>query len=296
MAGTVTPKKVYTSDEPSSSRTSLLAHVDEESTLLELASTAEISTHSGLIKQLTFFDGYTLLASFMIGSGVFSSPCQINNNVPSPGAAILVWICGGLLTWAGAACFAELGAAIPVNGGMQEYLQYIYGDFAAMVVSFTWIAAVKPCSMAVLSIIFAEYWTRAILGASRDGYYWVDKSLAIGALFVMTASNSFSTRTSSRLNGVFYFIKLSTVGFIAVLTLLVMFVGLNGQGEEPSKDWKTRNWFANRPTQSDGKTIDWDKLSPWESMGYYSAAIWAGLWAYGGWDNVSHGSTFPIEG
>lgn len=293
MVGTATPpKRDYMSDEPSSSQAGLFADgINEESALLEPSSTAEVSANSGLTRQLTFLDGYTLLVSFMVGSGVFSSPRQINNNVPSPGAAVLVWGCGGLLAWAGASCLAELGAAIPVNGGMQEYMRYMYGDFAALIVSLVWIAAVKPCSMAVVSIIFAEYWTRAVLGASGDEYYWLDKSLAILALLAITVSNSISTRTSSRLNGVFFCIKLTTVGFIAVLTLLVMFFGLNGQGEEPSKDWKTRNWFANRPTEVDGRTVDWDTLSTWESMGYISAALWAGLWGYGGWDNVSHGST-----
>lgn len=285
MAKTGSPKKSYAGSEVPSAQTSLLAGNDEEASL-NVAPVIGIPTAAGNSHQLTFFDGYSLLVSFQIGSGLFSSPSQINNNTPSPSAAIFVWVAGGLLAWAGATCFAELGAAIPVNGGVQEYLQYIYGDFAALLVSFTWIAAVKPASMAILSLIFAEYWTRAIFGGGADTF-WLDKSLAIGVAASLTLFNSISTKTSSNLNGVFSLIKLSTVGIIAALTILVMFTGLNAQGSGPSMDWKTRNWFANRPTEVDGHRVDWASLTVWQSMGYYSAALWAGAWGYGGWDNVS---------
>ena len=62
--------------------------------------------------------------------------------------ALIVWTLSGLTAWAGAASFAELGAAIPINGGMQEYLKYVYGDYVASLASWIWILAVKPSSMA----------------------------------------------------------------------------------------------------------------------------------------------------
>ncbi|KAG0634954.1 amino acid/polyamine transporter I [Tuber brumale] len=285
MTETGPPKKSYTESEALSAQTSLLSRNDEEASL-DVASAIEVPMATGNSHRLTFFDGYSLLVSFMIGSGLFSSPSQINNNTASPGAAILVWAGAGLLAWAGAACFAELGAAIPVNGGMQEYLQYIYGDFAALLVSFTWIAAVKPCSMAILSLIFAEYWTRAIFGGGEDTF-WLDKLLAIFALASLTFFNSVSTKASSNLNGMFFFLKITTVGVIAMLTILAIFTGLDAEGTGPSVDWKTRNWFANRPTEAEGHRVDWASLTTWESMGYYSAALWAGTWGYGGWDNVN---------
>jgi solute carrier family 7 (L-type amino acid transporter), member 9/15 len=260
------------------------ARSDEESTLAE--ETAEFSAQTGLVPQLTFFNGFALLVSFQIGSGLFSSPAQVNNNVPSPGVAVLVWGCAGILAWTGASCMAELGAAIPLNGAMQEYLHYIYGDFMSFLVSIIWILAVKPASMAILSIIFAEYWTGAIFNNSHDTY-WLNKSLAITTLMAMTLFNSISTNTTSRLNNIFIFIKLSTVGIIVLLSVLVMFTGLNAQGDGPSQDWKQKGWFTPRPTEKNGVIVDWTSLTTWESLGYYSAALWGGLWAYGGWDNVS---------
>jgi L-type amino acid transporter 9 len=54
-----------------------------------------------------------------------------------------------------------------------------------------------------------------------------------------------------------------------------------------SRDWFTKNWFESRQSVSEGRTVDWTSLSEWERFGHYSAAIYASLWAYDGWDNVS---------
>jgi len=60
--------------------------------------------------------------TFTKGSGIFSSPGVVTLNTGSVGASLLVWIVSGILAWTGASSFAELGAAIPLNGGAQAYL------------------------------------------------------------------------------------------------------------------------------------------------------------------------------
>lgn len=59
---------------------------------------------------------YGILVSIVIGSGVFTSPGSIDTNVPSPGMALVIWLTGGILAWAGANTLAELGTAIPGEG------------------------------------------------------------------------------------------------------------------------------------------------------------------------------------
>ena len=53
------------------------------------------------------------------------------------------------------------------------------------------------------------------------------------------------------------------------------------------QDWYSKNWFAVRPSVSEGHPVDWNSIGAWERYGHYCAAIYAGLWAYDGWDNVS---------
>jgi L-type amino acid transporter 9 len=90
----------------------------ENEPLLQRRSSTTSHNSQQLSKQLTTRHAFAVLVTLQIGSGIFASPAQVDSNVPSPGAALLVWVLGGLLSWAGAASFAELGAALPLNGGM----------------------------------------------------------------------------------------------------------------------------------------------------------------------------------
>ncbi|KAF2200730.1 amino acid transporter [Delitschia confertaspora ATCC 74209] len=239
-------------------------------------------------KLLSTRHAFSILVSLQIGSGIFASPAQVDSNVPSPGAALLVWVAGGLLSWTGAASFAELGASLPLNGGMQEYLRYIYGDTMAFLMSWIYIMAVKPSSMAIQSIVIAES-IASVLGGPTPAAEWVLKLMAITALFSMVLINSINTKTTMRLNESFAVIKMATVALVVAggLTAFLAHLINSKTSLSGSKDWFTRNWFQSRPTVSEGHTIDWSKLGAWDMLGHYSAALYAGLWAYDGWDNAN---------
>lgn len=67
-------------------------------------------------RNLGTIDAFAIVISIVIGSGVFTSPGSIDTNVSSPGAALIVWLVGGILAWTGASTMAELGTAIPGEG------------------------------------------------------------------------------------------------------------------------------------------------------------------------------------
>lgn len=73
-----------------------------------------------------------------------SSPGVVVANTHSAGASLLVWLTSGLLAWTGASSFAELGSAIPQNGGAQAYLAYAYGPLVSYLFAWTAIIALKP--------------------------------------------------------------------------------------------------------------------------------------------------------
>lgn len=232
---------------------------------------------------LTGFSAFALLVASMIGSGIFASPSLVDRNVPSPGAAILIWAISGLITWTGATSFAEFGAAIPRNGGMQEYLKYIYGDFLASIMSFTWIVVVKPAQMAMLSLIFAEYWFSVILAGDSDSH-WPGKVLALAALFSVLGVNLISRTSSTWLTNKLLFIKLFAVVCIIILAMLAVVYKVNGDGEEPNNDWVSHNWFADRYISND---TDWAFRGIWDLSRHYAVALFAGLYAYSGWDKAN---------
>jgi amino acid transporter len=123
------------------------------------------------------------------GSGIFSSPGVLLSSTGSPGAALLVWVASGLLAWSGASSYIELGAAIPVNGGSQAYLNCqssassarrqtpaltllaarpadAYGPLVAYMFSWTAVSLLKPGSAAIIALIFGEYVMRLVYSSS----------------------------------------------------------------------------------------------------------------------------------
>ncbi|KAL2760674.1 hypothetical protein ACRALDRAFT_2024610 [Sodiomyces alcalophilus JCM 7366] len=199
-------------------------------------------------KSLTFLNGLSLIIGLIIGSGIFSSPSQVSANVGSPGAALIVWVIAGLLAWTGAASYAELGGAIPLNGGSQVYLAKIMGELAGFL--FTWVAVLvlKPGSAAIIAIIMGEYLVRAVYGAdAAEINPWVNKSVALVGVALVTFLNCVSTRVGTKVNDLLMFLKFVALIAVTVTGVVVATTGYAFNGD-PSTDWKTNDWFADTST------------------------------------------------
>ncbi|KAF9701083.1 hypothetical protein EKO04_000207 [Ascochyta lentis] len=223
-------------------------------------------------KSLTYLNGLSLVIGLIIGSGIFSSPSQVNKNAGSPGASLLIWVVAGVLAWTGAASYAELGGAIPLNGGAQVYLSKIFGEWAGFL--FTWCAVtvLKPGSAAIIAIIFGEYLVRAVIGADAvDASAWLNKGIALAGLVVVTALNCVSTKLGTRSADVFMFLKFVALIGVFVIGIVVAITGLSYKGDA-NQDWKNQGWFDNTS----------HNISNW------AVALYAGLWAFDGWDNVNY--------
>ncbi|KIW02044.1 uncharacterized protein PV09_06546 [Verruconis gallopava] len=245
---------------------------------------------TGFGKHLNAFNGYALLIGCIIGSGIFASPAAVDTNVPSPGAALLIWLIGGLLAWTGAATLAELGTALPGEGSVQEYLKYIYGDFAGFLAAYTWIVAIVPSTLSLLCIVFVETAYSAANSASKGtASGWEYKFISILVLIINVMLNCINTKTSARLGNFFALVKLFSVALPVLVGLAVAIIyGVDHSKDFGGKDWHERGWFTTRPSVTPGGTINWDDVSMWKALGHYSTAIYAGLWAYCGWDGANY--------
>ncbi|KZZ98374.1 Amino acid/polyamine transporter I [Moelleriella libera RCEF 2490] len=223
-------------------------------------------------KTLTYLNGLSLVIGLIIGSGIFSSPSQISSKVGSPGAALVVWVVAGVLAWTGAASYAELGGAIPLNGGAQVYLAKTFGELAGFLFTWTAVLVLKPGSAAIVAIIMGEYFTRAIIGAEAEHVnLWVNKSFALVGIFSVTLFNCISTRMGTRVNDVLMFLKFVTLLFVTVVGIVVAVTGHTFNGEKDTAR-NAKDWFND--TSMD--------LSNW------AVALYGGLWAYDGWDNTNY--------
>ncbi|KAK2466887.1 hypothetical protein APHAL10511_001145 [Amanita phalloides] len=242
--------------------------------LLPLSSSVtepDIVQSVGNDKNVTLVNGIALIVGLQIGSGIFSSPGVVVANTKSVGASLLVWLISGALAWTGASSFAELGSAIPQNGGAQAYLSYAYGPLISYLFAWTAIIALKPGSNAVIALIFAEYLNRLIWHSTRaevspDGIpQWAIKLTAVAAVAVVTllcvGARSLGTHTAV----VFTTVKVAALVMITVLGLIQL---ARGKASTSFKE----SWFEGSST----------------SPAAYSLALYSGLWAFDGWDQANY--------
>ncbi|KAI0017208.1 amino acid transporter [Xylariomycetidae sp. FL0641] len=251
----------------------------------------------GFGKTLGTGEAFAIVVSIVIGSGVFTSPGSVDAHVAAPGFALVVWLVGGVLAWTGASTMAELGCAIPGEGGVQPYLQYIFGEPLGFLAAWTWLVAVMPATLAILSIVFVE----SIFSATGHGGSSsssgddaaAHKLLAMLVLAGATAANCVSTRASTRLNRFFVAAKFGAVAGVVLAGAAVV----AWQARHPDRadvggrDWFARPWFGNRPVadDDDGGRTRWDgsgSMGAWELLGHYATALYGALWAYSGWDKA----------
>ncbi|KAK8191091.1 amino acid permease-domain-containing protein [Phyllosticta capitalensis] len=224
------------------------------------------------LKSLTFLNGVSLVVGLIIGSGIFSSPSQVNINAGSPGASLIIWLVAGLLAWTGAASYAELGGAIPLNGGAQVYLAKIFGEWSGFLFTWSAVCVLKPGSAAIIAIILGEYCVRAVIGPdAAEISIWLNKGVALGGLILVTLLNCVSTKLGTRSADVFMFLKFIALLGITIAGIVVAATGWSWKGPA-SGDWEDKGWFEGTNT----------------NISNLAVALYAGLWAFDGWDNVNY--------
>ncbi|HZJ17948.1 MAG TPA: amino acid permease, partial [Chthoniobacteraceae bacterium] len=92
-----------------------------------------------------------IVVGTIIGSGIFLVPAEMTQAVGSAKLVYLAWIVGGVLSFAGALTYAELGAMKPQSGGEYVYVRDAYGPLWGFLYGWTWFLIAKPASIATIT-------------------------------------------------------------------------------------------------------------------------------------------------
>lgn len=234
-------------------------------------------------RRVGLIDGIALTVGLQIGSGIFSSPGIVTYNTGSIGASIVVWLVSGALAWTGASSFAELGAAIPLNGGAQAYLNYSFGPLSGYLFSWSAITCLKPSSAAIMATIFGEYLARILYHTTSKAAGnpheqglegipgWSIKLLAILVIVVVSVLNALSAKLGTRMQVLLTVLKL---GALVAVPILAAVQAARGMMPEASAQAFSSfdNLFQGSSSAPSG----------------YALALYSGLWAFDGWDQSSY--------
>jgi len=226
---------------------------------------------------LGFVNGLAIVLGLQIGSGIFSAPSQVSTHVSSPGVGVLIWLFAGVFVWTGAASFIELGLAIPINGGIQEYLRHCYGDFLGFLFTSTWVLLCKPAAMAIIAIVFSDHLCHAVLS---DDFVsaWASKGVAVSGISLVTVVNCIGAKTGPKAANVFLILKIIAVYSIILVGLATIIKGKAAAMNDEGFGWFQGSDVVDTPASGSGA---------WFWLGEYVTAFYGALFCFAGWESVS---------
>lgn len=119
-------------------------------------------------------EAIALIVGIVIGAGIFKAPSMVAGMTGSPGWMFGAWLLGGLMSLAGALCYAELATAYSHVGGDYHFLRRAYGSSVSFLFGWARFSVITTGSIALLAFVFGDYmvqvWplggTASIAGAS----------------------------------------------------------------------------------------------------------------------------------
>ena len=235
-----------------------------------------------LPKRIGFYSATSIVIGSIIGAGVFMKPSSMAAELGSPIWLALVWVIAGVFSLFGALIFAELGALMPLTGGVYVYFRKMFGDFIAFLYGWAAFSVINTAAVAAMSFVCAEYASHLInvpqfntetinsitfnvpfIGRILPLENFGVKIIAILIVISLTALNYRSVNAGNR------FQVLATAIKIFVMAALVFGIFFSGNGE-----------FANFYTAENTK-------SGTALISSIVIAMTGAFFAYDGWINAT---------
>ena len=158
---------------------------------------------------LSTIDVIALVVGVVIGAGIFSAPAMVAGAAGSVGAMLAAWVVGGLISVAGAMCYAELATTYPNAGGDYHYLRMAFGERLSFLFAWARLTVIPTGSIALLGYVFGDY--------SSQIYSFGPASAAIYAavmIVALTALNIVGLRSGKRVQNLLTLVEVGGVLFI----------------------------------------------------------------------------------
>jgi basic amino acid/polyamine antiporter, APA family len=106
---------------------------------------------------LSTLDAGALIIGMVVGVGIFETPALVAANAANGQVAMLAWLLGGVMSFMGAMCYAELATAYPDAGGTYYYLQRAFGKNLSFLFAWARMTVIQTGSIALLAFVFGDY-------------------------------------------------------------------------------------------------------------------------------------------
>lgn len=221
-------------------------------------------------QQISLATAITIVVANMVGTGVFVSlGYQLIGGLNSGFAILVLWAVGGLLSFCGAVCYAELAARNPRSGGEYHLMGEAYHPLAGFLTGWISVTVGFAAPIAIAAAAFGGYFNGVFhewLGERfPSAVEWIDPTrLAILIVLVVTLIHLAGIRAASRFQVIF------TTGKVLIILVLIVCAFAVGTAAGDTRF---------KPAAADSRQI----LSPAFAISLY----WV-MYAYSGWNAAAY--------
>lgn len=167
------------------------------------------------------YQAIAIIVGIVIGAGIFALPSLVARFAGSEQWMFYAWILGGVISLAGALCYAELATAYPHAGGDYHFLWRAYGRRVAFLFAWARFSVVTTGSIALLAYVFGQYMTQlAPLGP------WSEAIYALASVIVLTYVNVRGMKTGARTQTVLTILEILGLLLVIVAGLFLVTQGM----------------------------------------------------------------------
>ena len=165
---------------------------------------------------LGLLDVVSIVVGIVIGAGIFKNPAYVADSCSNETTFMLVWLAGGVISFVGALCYAELASTYPNAGGDYYFIRRAFGHGMSFLFVWSRMAVIQTGSIAFLGFFIGDYLTEVYpLGTYSSSLY------ALFTIIGLTVINLMGIKQGKRAKILFT---------SAIVTGLLIVVGLGFSG------------------------------------------------------------------
>lgn len=175
-----------------------------------------MSASNGPQRLLGPLGAVAIIVGIVIGAGIFKTPSMVADITGDVGWAMGLWVMGGLISLAGALCYAELATTYPHAGGDYHFLSRAFGKHVSFLYAWAKAMVINTGSIALLAFVFGDYMTQVIRLGEHSTALW-----AVSIVVTLALINIVGIHTSANVQTLFTALELSGLIAIVIAGLVV---------------------------------------------------------------------------
>ncbi len=111
-------------------------------------------------KTFNVVDAVSLIVGIVVGASIFRTSPLVALHTGNEHLFLIAWLIGGVISLAGALCYAELATAFPHHGGDYHYLNLAFGRHVGFLFVWARMTVIQTGSIAMLAFVLGDYLSR----------------------------------------------------------------------------------------------------------------------------------------